>query len=182
MPVIAKATADTPRELAPSGLLQAVCAFVEDVGLQKTEYKGETKIQHKVIVIWEIDEKEAAMEDGRRFMISKRYTLSLSDKANLRKDLETWRGKKFSTEELEGFDVENLIGANCLLNVIHAESGGKTYANINGVMPLKSGMTKIKPVNTEVPKWVSEVRAKAVQPDNTPPQAPPPHDLDNLPF
>lgn len=182
MPVIAKATAETPKELPPSGLLQAVCVFVEDVGLQKTEYKGEVKIQHKVIVIWEIDDKEATMEDGRRFMISKRYTLSLSDKANLRKDLETWRGKKFTEDELQGFDVEKLIGANCLLNVMHEESAGKTYANIKGVMPLKSGMAKIQPVNTEVPKWVNEVRAKALHPDNAPPSAPPPHTEDDLPF
>lgn len=182
MPLYAKANPDTPKEMPPAGLLQAVCVFVEDLGLQKTEYKGQVKVQHKIVVIWEIDDREGAMEDGRRFMISKRYTLSLFQQAQLRKDLETWRGKAFTPEEEAGFDVERLIGVNCLLNVMHEENGGRTYANIKGVMPLKSGMEKIQPVATEVPKWVAEARLKAVQPDNTPPSAPPPHTEDDLPF
>ena len=180
MPVIAKATADTAKELPPAGLMQAVCVFVEDIGIQKTEYKGETKVQHKIVVVWEIDENEAKMDDGRRFMTSKRYTLSLSDKANLRKDLETWRGKKFTEEELGGFDVEKLVGANCLLNIMHEENAGKTYANIKGVMPLKNGMTKILPVATEVPKWIAEVRAKAVNASSLPGNVA--HDDSDLPF
>jgi len=39
--------------------------------------------------------------------------------------------------------VETIIGANCLLNIQHKESNGKTYANVISVMPLLKGMPKI---------------------------------------
>ena len=42
--------------------------------------------------------------------INKSYTVSLHDKASLRKDLAAWRGKDFSDEEAKGFDVQYLEG------------------------------------------------------------------------
>jgi len=42
-------------------------------------------------------------------MISKRYTMSLGEQSTLRKDLESWRGKKFTPEELQGFDLNACI-------------------------------------------------------------------------
>jgi hypothetical protein len=123
---------------------QAVCVDVVDVGLVEVTWQGQTKRQHKINVAWQIDE---AREDGKRFMVFKRYTLSLSEKANLRKDLESWRGKAFTRDEEMGFDVESVIGANCLLNVQHRESKGNTYANVVAIMPLAKGMPKIQAVD-----------------------------------
>ena len=71
------------------------------------------------------------MSDGRPFAISKRYTLSTHTKSTLRKDLESWRGRAFTPEEEEAFDVANVCGAYCLLNVTHNQGGdGNTYANV----------------------------------------------------
>ena len=64
------------------------------------------------------------------------YTLSLSEKANLRRDLENWRGKAFTPEELKGFDISKLLGKPCQIGVTHDTKDGKTYANISGVMGL----------------------------------------------
>src|SRR3990167_2490369 len=68
------------------------------------------------------------------------------EKANLRKHLEAWRGKKFTKEELDGFDVEKLLGVNCQLQVIHnlSDNGG-TFANVQAIVPLGKGMVKIRP-------------------------------------
>jgi hypothetical protein len=129
---------------APVGAHQAVCVDVIDKGIVEVTYAGKTKKQHKVSLAWQIDETR---DDGKRFLVYKRYTLSLNEKATLRKDLESWRGRAFTRDEEMGFDVEQVIGANCLISVQHNVSGDKTYANVVAVMPLAKGMTKIVPVD-----------------------------------
>ena len=150
--------------IAPEGTYQAVCFNVWDLGMQEGEWQGQKKVQHKIIVGWEIDEKIPTGEyEGKRFTIYKKYTLSLSDKASLRKDLESWRGRAFTKDELKGFDVEGLVGANCLLNVIHNKSNEKTYTNISSIMKLTKGLEKLEPENERVvPDWIKKIQDKAV--------------------
>ena len=141
MAIVAKASGDgqshTP---APVGVHRAVCVDVLDKGILDVTYQGKTKKQHKISIAWQIDETR---DDGKPFLVYKRYTLSLNEKSTLRKDLESWRGRAFTREEEMGFDVENVIGVCCLLNVVHATQGDKTYANVDSVMPLMKGMPKL---------------------------------------
>lgn len=137
MAIIAKAGDGGNFQPAPAGVHQAVCVDVVDLGILEVTYKGETKKQHKVNVAWQISEDR---EDGKPFLVFKRYTLSLHEKAGLRKDLEAWRGRKFTRDEEMGFDVESIIGANCLLNVTHNNVNDKTYANVASIMPLHKNM------------------------------------------
>ncbi len=125
---------------APAGVHQAVCVDIVDLGIVEVTWQGKTKQQHKINVAWQIDEPR---DDGKPYLVFKRYTLSLSEKANLRKDLESWRGKKFTRDEEMGFDVESVLGANCLLNIQHNTNGDKTYANVVSIMPLVKGMGKL---------------------------------------
>jgi hypothetical protein len=136
MPIIAKAGPTfTP---APAGAHASICVDVIDKGVLEVTYQGKTKQQHKIDIVWQIGED---MDDGRPFRVQKRYTLSLHEKAALRKDLESWRGRAFAEAELEGFDVESIVGVACLLNVIHKLSGGGLpYANVSTVMRLPKGM------------------------------------------
>jgi len=127
---------------APEGTHQAVCVDVIDKGMQPNPFK-DGALQHKVDLAWQIGELR---DDGKRFVIYKRYTASLNEKATLRHDLESWRGKPFTAAELKGFDLESVIGANCLLNVVHRASqsdASRIYANVAAVMPLLKGMTKM---------------------------------------
>ena len=127
---------------APEGLHQAVCVDGVDLGLVETQWGQKPKVE----IRWQLD---VVNEDaGKRFDIRARYTLSLSEKANLRKQLETWRGRKFSQEELQGFDLEKLIGVNCQLQVIHNLSDeGKTYANVQAIVPHNAKLPKIAPLD-----------------------------------
>ena len=78
--------------------------------------------------------------------ITKDYTVSLNEKANLRKDLAAWRGKDFTDEEAEGFDVSKLLGVYAMVNVTHkANAKGKIRANISGLSPLPSALRASKP-------------------------------------
>ena len=77
--------------------------------------------------------------------ISKSYTVSLHEKAGLRKDLAAWRGRDFSEEEAKAFDVSKLIGAYCMVNVTTSEANGKTYTNVAGLTPLPGALKNAKP-------------------------------------
>lgn len=124
---------------APAGTHQGVCVDVVDLGFLESAFTP-GKRQHKISIVWQITER---MENQKPFLVQQRYTLSLDEKANLRRDLESWRGKPFTEAELSGFDVESVITANCLLSIVHVERKGSTYANVKSVMPLMKGMPKI---------------------------------------
>ncbi len=132
----------------PSGNHVALCNMVVDLGKQRTEYQGESKVQHKVFIRWETPherlewtDREGTAREGPR-VIGKTYTLSLHENAALRGDLESWRGRAFTEDERKGFDVSKLLGAPCMLNVIHADKNGKTYANVTSIGALPKGMDK----------------------------------------
>jgi hypothetical protein len=139
VPIIATAGDSKSFTPAPEGTHQAICVDVIDHGLKPNAFKPGA-MQHKVAIAWQIDERR---DDGKRFLVYKRYTLSLNEKATLRKDLESWRGKAFTRDEENGFDVETIIGVNCLVNVQHNQSGDKTYANVSAVLALPKGMPKL---------------------------------------
>lgn len=131
----------------PSGNHVAICNMVVDLGKQRdvSQLYGE-KIKHKIFIRWEIpaerltwSDKDGNEKEGPR-VIGKTYTLSLHENASLRADLENWRGKAFTDEERAGFDVSKLLGAPCMLNVIHTQKNGKTYADVKGIGRLPKGM------------------------------------------
>jgi hypothetical protein len=124
----------------PSGTHLAVCFRVIDLGTQKSEWQGQTKMQRKVLLSWEMPEEQAP--DGKPFTISQRYTFSSSEKAILRQHLEGWRGKVFTDADFGpgGFDIKNVLGKACLLTIVHEDKKGKTYANIKGVSAVPKGM------------------------------------------
>lgn len=118
----------------PPGAHFAICNMVVDCGLQEGFGK---KPQHKIYIRWEVpDERVTWEKDGKSHegpcSIGNFYTLSLSDRAILRKDLENWRGRAFTADELKGFDIETVLGKPCQVMVTHTEDG--KYANITGVM------------------------------------------------
>lgn len=157
--------------LPESGTHRAVCCAIWNLGLQKSTFNNEEKIQHKIIIAWEIAQLIDAPESeyhGKPYMLNKKYTLSLGDKANLRKDLESWRGKPFSADELKGFDVEKLYGINCLLGIKHEadrNDASKVYANVTAILPPMKDTEKLVPIRTREeppPKWVLEKIAQAL--------------------
>jgi hypothetical protein len=131
-------------ERCPPGMHLARCYRIVDLGTQKSEYMGEIKYLHKIMLGWEIhgaDEngKALKMNDGRPFAIFKNYTLAWSEKANLRIDLQAWRGKAFTQEEMRKFDLQNILGAWCMLNIIERQGqNGNTYSNVSSVTPVPS--------------------------------------------
>ena len=126
-----------------AGTHPAVCVALIDIGEQYNEkYK---KAQRKVIVQFEITDESITVdgEEVNRTM-SQTYTMSLSERSALYRDLIAWRGRPFTDEELAGFDLKNILGVPCLLTIVHQERNGSTYANVSGIAKAMKGMT-IKP-------------------------------------
>jgi hypothetical protein len=112
-----------------------------DMGTQQITFEGNVKHQHKVQLTFEILDDETRKDDGSPFTLSKRYTVSLYERADLRKALVSWRGKDFTAAELISFDLTTVLGKDAFLSVIHEEKKGRTYANITAVMRPPKGMT-----------------------------------------
>lgn len=126
----------------PEGLYAAVCIDVIDLGIVKVTYKEKTKEQHMVKLRWMLDETDP--KSGKNFWVSRRFNNSLSEKASLCKILESWRGRKFTEEELDGFDTDDVIGANCQVQVQHnLGSDGTTYANVVAVVKKAKGAPEL---------------------------------------
>lgn len=160
----------------PEGTYAAVCNMLIDLGMQRNETYGNTS--RKVLISWQLPDETIEI-DGKPEprVISNRYTLSLDERANLRADLAAWRGRDFTPEELQAFDLRNIVGAPCLINIIHKESNGKKYANVSRVMALPKGMTRPQmageptvfdldesPLSDidKLPKWIAETIYKSV--------------------
>ncbi len=126
----------------PDGLHHAVCVDVVDLGEVETKFG----LKHKVEIWWQIDEINP--DNHRRFGVRSRFTASLHEKALLRQTLETWRGKKFTADELKGFDLEKLIGANCQVQVVNEpDDDGRTWSNVKAVVPAPRGAAPIHPID-----------------------------------
>ena len=152
---------DKDFELPPAGTHKAICYRVIDLGTQETTYQGTPKKQHKILVSWELPDEK--MSDDRPFTISTRYTWSMSEKGNLRADLESWRGVPFTEKDFGpgGFDIKSIIGKGCLLTIVQETKNGKTYANIKSISKLMKGMDVPVATNEQIYLWLHPERWSA---------------------
>ena len=141
------------------GIYEGTCYSIVDLGTTDQEYKGVSSKKKRVHLCFEItkavdpETNIVQMDDGRPFAVFKTYTASLFEAAALRKDLESWRGKSFTEEELKGFDISNLIGCTAKIEVGHTaptefSPGGKP--KILALREPRDGVTKISTKNDEV--------------------------------
>lgn len=122
----------------------AVCDLVADLGLQPgrgmfPDPKFQVHIRFEIPGERIKYEKDGKQLEGPR-VIGRNYTAAMGKKANLRKDLESWRGRAFTDEEAGNFDIGSILGKPCMVNVIEKESGGKTYSNIGSISALPKGI------------------------------------------
>lgn len=203
MPSTVSSKGESNFELVPPGTHYAVCTRVLNLGEQKTNFGSSPKhfLGFDIPAIRVEWEKDGVKHDGPAF-IGARYTSSLSPKAILRQHLEAWRGRAFTEDELKGFDLFNLLGVSCMISVTHTEDG--KYANINAIMGMPPGSTKLVPesellgydpsspdaptVFAKLPEGFQKTIQRGQQPVAPPPMPPgmtpppPPAGAVNLPY
>lgn len=126
-----------------SGTYTGICYGLVDLGEHYSQQYEKTS--RKVLIMWEII-GETIEADGktRPYTISRAYTASLGEKATLRSLLEVWRGRPFTPEELKGFDLENILGAPCLLGIVQEDGAdGRSYSNVSTVSRMPKGSAPV---------------------------------------
>jgi len=129
-------------ETVPPGSYEAICYRLVDAGTAEEDYKGEISKKHKIYIFWEIP--ELTLNDGRPYSIFHGYTLSLNERSNLRRDLQAWRNKPFSEEELKAFDLTKLLGVTCKINVVLNSNGN---AKVDGIFCSDNGAKRVTTTN-----------------------------------
>lgn len=142
---------DREKKRLPAGNHHAVCLGYFDLGSQQW---GRFGLKPTVAIIFEVPShridmaKEGEPPNLMPMVISEQYNKTLYN-SNLKKILEQWRGRPFTEAELNGFDMDNIVGVNATLTIVHKpdkNDPNKLYANIFTVMPNMSGVT-LEPEN-----------------------------------
>lgn len=202
------AKSQTDFEVVPAGNHLAICNAVVDLGMQPgSGMYPDPKPQ--LYLRFELPAKQITYQkDGKDLTgpmsIGRSLTASMSEKANLRKIIESWQGAAFPSDDAaSNYELRDLLGKTCLVNVAHTKKKDKTYANIVTVTPLPDGMEVKVPQHNEslyysleepdakafakLPKWLQEKIAKRIKPGEEAP-IPPPSDReapvfdDDIPF
>jgi len=135
------ATTTAKREAIPEGVYSAIATRIIDLGDQYNKTFGNTS--HKIMICFEIPAVTIDI-DGVLMpkMISREFTLSLGKRSALRPFLESWRGKSFGDDELIGFDLRNILGKSCQIQIIHNDAG---YERISSIMAMPTGTAELTP-------------------------------------
>ena len=148
--------------LAP-GRYKAACYKIVDMGSRMESFQGQPEMKRATVYIyWEVTHMQMgndgeefwddiAMTDGRPFSIGKKYTASLNENSTLHRDLKSWRGKPFSAEELAGFDIKNVLGVTCELEVVpYKTQDGSERTKVEGVYKPDGGAKRVETSNEQV--------------------------------
>jgi hypothetical protein len=122
-------------EMPPAGSYIGRCVRILDLGTQPGEWNGKPRDRRKVAFYWELPDDliENGPATGQPFLLSKWYTLSLSETATLRTDLMTWRGRDFTQEELDKFEMTTVLGAVAMLGVTISDKGRAQVTTVSKV-------------------------------------------------
>lgn len=161
---VVEASSSGTYELPPSGTHGAVLVGLVDLGRQWVEYGDQPgKVTPQILLIWQLPDSD------NKELVSKIFTMSLNQKAGLRKLISGWRGKDLA--DGERFDLSKLVGQKAMLSISHQSRGEKVSYKIEAVSAVPKGMTVAKPdhkpvaisIGDEVPDWVPKVYGKTVQ-------------------
>jgi len=130
---------------APEGLHPAVCVDVWEIWTEPRDERWGGGLVDRTRIIWQIDQTfKNEKGEEERYQVMQTYTASLDDRSNLYKHLKSWRGRSFSEDELKEFELENLVGVNCQLQIVRNVAGnGKTYANIAAIVRADKNAEKL---------------------------------------
>ena len=157
------------------GVYMAVCIGYIDLGEQYSEMFKSHSV--KGMYVWELPGETIEIDGEQKpRQLSKEFTISSSNKGNLRKFIESWNGKSYSDDEFLEFDLFDQIGKPCQLNVVLNET--KEYSNVDNLMPIPKGFpaptTDTKQIRwdmeqwddavfAELPEWIQEKIKKSTQ-------------------
>lgn len=136
------ANESTQRTSTPieAGTYIARCVQVIDLGDQYNDLSD--KWTRKTMFTFEIPSERIDVNgESKPRLMSKTYTLSLNEKASLRKDIEAWYGRQLTASDYP-FDIRDLVGVPCMVTVVTRKSkqNGNEYSVIGSISKPMKGM------------------------------------------
>ncbi len=138
------------RKLIPEGNHAARVYRIIELGHCPTEFQGVPDTKHVMRLGFEFPNETADFGDGEEkpFVLDKEFTISMFEKANLRKVVEAALGTTLKDEEADSFDITDIMGKTLMIDVRHKESkSGNIYANMKAFSSLPKGMAVPDAVN-----------------------------------
>jgi N6-adenosine-specific RNA methylase IME4 len=137
------------REIVPAGTCLGVCYCIATLGTQEVDFGDEVKRQRQIYFGFELPDE--LLGDGRPFSVGETYQLSWHASANLRRDIESWRGQPLSEAALRDFDLASLINHVVVLKIQHRTSrSGRDYARIATLAQPPKGVAPQRPINPSI--------------------------------
>jgi len=166
---------ETTFEQLAEGSYPARLYSIVELGTETFEWQGEEKKAKKIRITFEMPEetKEFAEGEGEKpYIVSKDFTFSMHPKSNLRPFIEAWIGKFKADNDAYEFDIDDLIGRDGLVSVVHNISkDGRAWLDLSAIVPLPKGMKCAEAFNTPftlyyqtwdqaafdtLPEWIQE--------------------------
>ena len=159
MPIIKQS--ENTFEPVPAGTHPARCYAMVSLGTQPTN-NPKYDPSFKVVLQFEFPNELIEVKGEKRPMMTGHFlsaylgSVTKPSKANL--FLTAWRGRQFTEQELAGFDLAKVVGAPCLLNIVHETKNGKLRETIASISPLPKGMPVVPQINPTVIYEIDEGR------------------------
>lgn len=122
------------------GQFGMLCVDVVNLGINVEVFPGqEPREVPKVALVFASGERQ---EDKSLTLVTTEMTLSANENANLRKFLQSWRGKAYTAEQAEaGLPISKLYGQAGLVSIEHVTTRKvRKFAKIASISPLPKAM------------------------------------------
>lgn len=150
-------------ERAPAGNHPAVLIGLIDMGTQENNYQGNVTWQHRAYFVYELVLEKMQSLPGRNHILAIDLTVSMNERAKLRKWIEARTGRQIA--DGEEYDVSQELGKPVLLNVVHNKDG---YPKIESVGSIPKGMAVPSPQNKPVIMSLDDFKATGKVPEFCP--------------
>lgn len=140
-------------EPLPEGKHDAVLHAIVSLERQKYEFKGQSKVSPKVLMIFEIPSILRPAGDKKELPALQNYelTVSTSEKGNFIKVVEALEHKSFDEDSLYDFindekSMTGLLGKTCIVDIVTKKNQNGDLRNyMNGVLELDERLAKTMP-------------------------------------
>ena len=123
----------------PEGRWPATCTKLEDKGDKDVTYDGKTKRQRRLMLVFEVSAKNTKCEVTRTYNWSRFKAADTGRMAELRRDIESWRGVPFESDDAaDNFDLQKVVHQDVTVQVEH----NREWVNIVALAP--AGQAEIK--------------------------------------
>ena len=124
-----------------AGTYPCVCIGIVDLGEQHNTMWN--KYEDRVLLLMEFPDETVDVDGEQKpRWLSREFSASMHDKANLAQFIAQWRGVALTEEEKkEGFDLRKMLGEPGLASVsLEDGKDGKQYNRLNGMMGIPKRM------------------------------------------